>query len=227
MSLTTQFAINEIFEDTEETLSLKIYKDGEAATVSSASYILYDTRNVEKDSGDLTPVANLLTITILNTIFTEVEEDCRVEWKFIVSGNNYKFNNLFDVVKNKIVNPVTDEDLKRKYPQLNDYIWAEQSNCSIQIHQAFIEIKTDIKNKGDRGRLLVDMEQIKPLIVIKSFVLIFYAFSREKDDIWWSRFEKELAEYRTEFNKTKFKYDRNEDNIIDIIKTFGNVDLKR
>ena len=228
MSLTTQFSANEIFEDTEESLSLDIFEDGGAATaVSSASYILYSSGNAEKASGDLMPVANKLTVSIASTVFTEIEEDCRVQWKFMVSGVAYKFNNLFDVVKNKIINCVTDVDLKKYHPDLADDLWATQTNYEKQIQQAFIDVKTDIKNKGNRCSLLIDFEQIKPLIILKTFVMIFYGFTRNTDDIWWARFEKEMLRYKAEFNNTRFKYDRDEDNTIDIEKSFGNVDLKR
>lgn len=227
MSLTTQFKENEIFEDTVESLLLEIFEGGEACVVSSASYVLYSSTNKEKASGSITPVENKLTVTIEDTVFTDTEEDCRVQWKFTVSGNIYKFNNLFDVVKNKITNCVIDVDLKNFHHDLVDDLWSGETNYDNQIQQAFKDVRKDIKNKGNRCNLLIDFEQIKSLIILKTFILVFYDLAKNTEDIWWAKFEKELEKYSSEFSKTNFKYDGDEDNAIDITKTFGNVNLKR
>lgn len=233
MAISTQVSSNEVLKATAESISLTIYSAGTAATLSSCTYRILDSGGNVEASGSITPVANVMTVSIPATIFTVIEDNCRVEWSFTVSSVKYVVNSLFDVVSSKIFNCVVDQDLKDKYPYLSKELWSTQTNFSIQIDDAFKAVKTDIKNRGNYGRLLIDSEQIKPLIVHKALQTIFLPRSRQAGapgipgDLWWNLGTYHEKEYSKLFDSTHFVYDANSDAIVDQNRNFASIPVWR
>jgi len=227
MAISTQVSSNEVLKATVESISLTVYSAGAAATLSSCTYRLLDSGGNVEASGLITPVSNVMTISIPATIFTDIENNCRVEWSFTVSSVKYVINSLFDVVSSKIFNCVVDQDLKDKYPHLSKELWSTQTNFSIQIEDAFKAVKTDIKNRGNYGRLLIDSEQIKPLIVHKALYTIFLPRSREQGDLWWNLQALHEKEYSKLFDSTHFVYDADSDAIVDQNRNFASIPVWR
>lgn len=230
MSIQTKLTDNQVYVAKEETLILTVTVDGDASTVSGASSILYNSYGNEKAT--LTPQisgagSNILTVTIPETIYTEIEQDCRIEWTFTVNTNENIVNNLFDVVNYKVFNPVITDDLKKMHPDLEDDLWSTQSTFQPQIDEAYSHLKTDIKNKGNRPALVVDMEQFEKCIKYKALSIIFWGQFREPGDRWAHLAEKRETDYETEFEKTTFKYDSTGSGDVDSKTTLGNIQMSR
>lgn len=228
-----KFVYDEIFKAKEDTLKLLVYKNGVAVECTAASYILYNSGRTEIASGSITPTgtpANELTVAVADTAFTEVEENCSIEWTFTADAEVMNFNSFFDVVKWKILLNVIDTDLEKYYPDIQDHLWSGQANYSTQIQLAWEYVKQDIKAKGRRPSLIVVDSDIKKLIELKSFVFIFDAFFRQAvDDVWLMRAQKAEENYRNQFDKTTLKYDESQDGIIDNPKgqNLGQVSFRR
>ena len=52
-------------------------------------------------------------------------------------------------------------------------------------------------------------------MILKTFELIFFAFAKSEDDIWWNRYLMVKEKYGDRFSKLVIKYDTDEDGIID------------
>jgi hypothetical protein len=229
MAITTQISQNEVFKATAETLILTVYEDGALATLTNASYIIYDSGTTEKGSGSITPGTGTLTISIPTTYYAVVAENCRVKWTFTASGKVNTFQNLFDVVSTKVCNTVVDADLLKEYPALLNDLPATQSNYSTQIHLAFKKMKNDARSRGDKPHLIIDFspEPFQDIIVQKALAIIHFNRSREKDDIWWSRYEVHEREYQKLFKNAKFPYDSNDDSVVDEKHNFASIRFAR
>lgn len=226
MSIQTKITDNQVYAEKAESLILTVTVNGVASTVSDATAILYNSGTTEVATP--TPAIsgagnNILTVTILDTYYTDIEENCRVQWTFTVDGEEQIYNNLFDVVNYKIVNPVITADLVTMHPDLTADLWSSQTTFQPQIDEAYEEVKTDIKNKGNRPALIVDMSQLERPIKYKALSIIFWGQFREPGDRWARLAEKQDENYETEFSKTAFKYDLTGDGDIDARRTFGNI----
>jgi len=140
-----------------------------------------------------------------------------------LSSVNYKVVFHFDVVLCQIKPTVVDTDLKNYFPQLAQEIWADEANYDKQIQEAFRIIKRDIKDKGRRPAMLIDGMQVRELLIIKTFELIFFEFAKSEEDIWWKRHEEMKDQYRERFDKLVIKYDRDEDMLIDEDEKMGSL----
>lgn len=223
------FIHDEIYKAKADTLQLIVYKDGDAADCTVASYVLYNSGRTEIASGAITPSpSNTLAVAVASDAFTEIEENCSIEWTFTADGEVRNFNNFFDVVKWKIHNNVIDANLQKYYPDIQEHLWTAQTNYSPQIHLAWQDVKRDIKAKGRRPSLIVVDSDIAKLIELKSFVHIFNAFFRKAtDDVWLTRAKDAENEYANQFNKTILRYDESQDGIVDGKQQLGQYFLRR
>jgi len=228
-----KFIYDEVYKAASDTLRLEVYNDGAAVECSAASSILYNSGRTEKASGSITPTgtpANILEVSIADSAYTEIEENCSIEWTFTADGEVRKFNSFFDVVEWKIHLNVIDSDLEKYHPDILDHLWTGQSTYANQIHLAWRAIKQDIKAKGRRPSLIVVDEDIKKLIELKTFCFIFESFYRKaSDDVWLVRADRADQAYKDQFNKTTLRYDESQDGIVDTHpgQNLGMVSLRR
>ena len=213
-----KFTFDEIYVAKEDALQLKAYKDGVAVECTVASYVLYDSGRTEIASGEITPVGespnNVLNVTVQDSAFSEVEENCSIEWTFTADGKVRSFNNFFDVVKWKIYCNVIDSDLERYFPDLSEHKIGQC--CDDQIELAWEYVKGDIKAKGRRPSLIVVDNDIKKLIELKALYFIYDFFYRQAtDDVWLLRADRAEQNYQDQFGKTTLKYDETQDGVVD------------
>lgn len=231
MAITIQVDKYEVFKASAETITLSVYEDGDATTLSNASYVLYDNGITEKASGSITPTNNTLSVNILATHFETVRENCRIEWTFTASSVEYTFNTLFDIVSSKVCNSVVDADLLKLYPELLDDLPASRTpaNFSPQIHEAFKDLKNDIRARNKDPHKMVDItpESFRKIIVHKALGIIFLNRAKEPDDLWWRLSEIHERKYRKLFENAKFPYDTNDDSVVDENHNFASIRLNR
>ena len=227
MSIQTQFQTPEIFKAAAETLSLKVYEDGSAATLSNASYVLYDQGTTEKATGDITPSQNELSVSVASTVFPVVLKNCRIKWTFTVSSTEYVFQNLFHVVSTKLVNPVIQSDLEENHPQLSDELWSGETNFQTQIDKAFEKVRDKIISLEIYPHQTVDAEQLKGVIEWKALEIIFFDFIRETGDIWDYRYQEAKANFEAEFSTLNLMYDTGDDSVIDTGKRANYFRMRR
>lgn len=232
MAITTEFLSDEIYVNrSDDTLKIKVYSDGVAVEPTTApSYSIYDsggnlkaTDTADLDIGD-DSVLNLC-IAESGNLFPAAEANCHIQWNLTIGSNPYIFINIFDVVNYKIVNTVTDDDLKIYFPQIGSELYKGQTNYDPQIQEAFRLVKRDIKNKGERPVLMMDAEQVKYLIILKALEIIFLAFPRDTDSIWQVRYLDIQKKYQEELKNTPILWDIDEDAVPDSEVKFSTVRL--
>jgi len=216
---------NEAIKGTDFTIALTIYDGGVEKTPSSATISVYDyIGNAFVEDEDMAISGNTCTYTLSSDYTNTLQENARI--KVVIDGEEVNF--LFDIVLYKLINNVTDDDLKKYKPTLASDIWTGHTNYQAQIDEAFNLVKRDIKNMGKRPNLIIDSSQIRELIILRAFSIIFNDFSSSPEDIWYARYLSTQEEYKRALDNTVFKYDEDEDGIVNSDdEVFGQPRLQR
>lgn len=226
--ITVKASTTEVLPATAGEVVLSVLDGGEAAVLAaSASAIIKDSDGNTLSTQTPTPSENTITATIAADLFSDVEQDCLITWEFTVDGATHQVNTIFDVVKCILYNPISDQDLKDRHPDLSEDLPSTQSNFETQIEEAFRIVKEDIRNRGNRPNLLVDASQIASLVELKALELIFEGFTRKVDDLHYERWKWYGDRYQSRFTQMRFRYDQNEDAVIDSRLQFGSIKLQR
>jgi hypothetical protein len=234
MNVTTKFLTEEIFPSKAETLTVKVYDDGVAVEPTAATYEVYDGTGNLISSGTASTAAeegetikNVISASVGATDFTEDEVDCHVEWQLTINSESFVFINLFDVVNYKIHNNVSDEDLLTYFPNLANELTSTQSGFDTQIQRAFTEVKLALKEKGIIPRRMLDSEQVKHLIILKAFEIIFFAFPRTPESVWQVRYDEVKKKFEEALKKLILKYDDDESGVPEGEIRFSTIRLQR
>ncbi len=210
---------NEAVKSLAYPIEVKVYEGGTQLVPSSGTITVKNpggTAQVE-DVAVSVAAGGTMTYSLVSTITTTLWENAIIELSYIVSTVTYKAIFLFDVVLNRLKCNIIDQDLKDYFPALAANIWSVQSpaNYDVQIQEGFNIVKRDIKDKGRRPHMLIDGSQIRECLILKTFELIFFAFAKDEEDIWWNRYLMTKEKYEERFSKLVIKYDEDEDGLIE------------
>lgn len=213
-------------------IEVKVYRGGSQIIPSAATITVKDpggTALVEAASMTINAATGTLTYTLASTLTEDLGENYIIEVDYTASGESCQAVFFFDVVLQKLRVTVTDEDLRAYYPQIGDELWSEEASYAGQIEAAFLLIKRMIRDKGKRPEMLIDGTQLRELVIIKAFEMIFFAFAKNPDDIWWARHQKYAALFDQRFQALRIKYDEDESGTIDEdeAETFAQTRMER
>jgi hypothetical protein len=214
------------------TIEVKVYENGSQIVPSAATVTVKDpdgTAQVAAETMTILAGVGTLGYELPLTYTGELWENATIEVAYTVASVVYKAFFFFDVVLQKLKATVTDDDLKAYFPQLADEIWTDEASFSGQIDEAFRLIKRMIKDKGRRPAMLLDGTQIRELVILKTFEMIFFNFAKSETDIWWARHLKYSALFDKRFESLRINYDEDESGGIDSdeARTFAQPTLER
>lgn len=197
-------------------VEFKAFDAGAQVVPASASLSFFDSDGNAVISAQAMTIdaAGTATYTIPADDLNALMENARIEILYVVNGVSIYHKDFVDVVRSKLTPVVTDDDLRAFYPDIRDEIFDEQANYAPQIDAAFQLIKRDIKNKGRRPSMLFDADQIREMLIYRTFDLIFRAFAKQPDDIWYIRAEQAKSMYEALLSAMLIVYDADEDGII-------------
>lgn len=232
MSYEVKLAANEYLYDKPNSLTLNIYSDGVPVQPTSVTISVWDPGKVNKLDEVSATISGTTpytcTYSAASTVFNNYTEDWRLMATFVVSGQTHYSSFFFDVVKHLIYNDVIDSDLTKLHPNLLNNKHSGITNYSGFINEAFRQIKIDIKAFGDRPTLMLDGSQVHDLIIHKALELIFFEFSNNEADIWFTRYREKQSDYKASLSNCRIKYDRDQDEAADGIEArYHDVRLRR
>lgn len=208
-------------------IEVKVYSAGTQIVPTSATIDIYDPDStaVITDGTVGVAVAGTMTYSLESTYLDTLWESARMEIDYVIATVHYKAVFFFDCVLNALKCSVIDADLKAYAPRLAAEIWSVQSpaNYSVQILEAFSQVKRAIKDKGRRPHMLIDGAQVRELVILKALSMICFDLSRSTEDIWWARYLKLAEEYATAFSRLVVKYDSDESGDISSDEQGGNM----
>tara|TARA_Y100000310_G_C20697865_1_gene827033 strand:- start:5280 stop:5984 length:705 start_codon:yes stop_codon:yes gene_type:complete len=210
---------NQAVVDVDFPIEFKSYSGGTQQVPSAAAITVKDSGGTVLVDGVAMAIDGngTMTYSLLAANLTETEENLVIEIDYTVSSVVYKAIKYFDTVVVRLKCNVIDTDLKAYYPTLAAQIWSVQSpaNYDVQIQEAKRYITRQIENKYKRAYRINDGSPIREVVIFKTFEMIFYAFSKSPDDIWWFRYQEEKERFEKEFTNLVIAYDEDEDKLID------------
>lgn len=213
-------------------VEVKVYRGGAQIIPSAATITVRDpdgTALVTAAAMTINATTGTLTYSLGTAYTADLGENYVLEVDYTASGESHQATFFFDVVLQRLRVTVTDDDLRAYYPQIGDELWAEEASYAGQIEEAFLVVKRLIKDKGKRPAMLIDGSQLRELVIVKAFEMIFFAFAKSADDIWWARHQKYAALFDQRFQSLRIKYDEDESGTIedDETETFAQPRLAR
>lgn len=199
-------------------VEVKCYLNGSQIKPSAATVTIKDeegTALVSAASMAIDATTGTLTYTLAATATADLAENMVMEIDYTGSDGAHQAMFFFDVVLQKLTPNVTNADLKAFYPQLGDELWADEVGYTAQIDEAFRQVKRLIKDKGKRPAMLLDGSQVRELVIIKTFEMLFFNFAKNPEDVWWARYLKYQALFTERFASLVVKYDEDESGTIE------------
>lgn len=224
---------NQAVKNLDFPIEIKVYEGGTQIIPSSATITIKDPGGEEKiEDADMSIDENgTMTYTLDKEYTDTLWEDALIEVEYVYDSSTFRSVFIFDVVLNILKCSVIDADLRKYHPQLEDEIWEdEQSNYDDQIQEAFRLVKRDVKNKGKRPAMIIDGMQIRELIILKTFELVFFDFSKDESDIWFVRYKDVRDRYESARDALVIHYDIDESGILEEDergRSLGQIDLER
>jgi hypothetical protein len=199
-------------------IEIKVYAAGVQIKPSSATITVQGNDGsvwVNAAASTVNSSTGTITYTLDEDYTGTLAENCIIQIVYIVSSVSYQGTFLFDVVIQPLRLNVIDADLTAYEPRLADGKWSSQTNFDAQIQEAFRVIKRDIKNKGKRPVLIIDGAQVRELIILKTFEIIFLSWIKATGDIFQVKQEKYYEKYGLALEAIILKYDENESGTIE------------
>jgi hypothetical protein len=209
MSYVVKLSDDQAVKDQVYSIEVMVYTAGVQVKPTAASIVIKDPDGTEILASTAMTIGTTGTMaySLVAAKTADLWENAVMEIAYTISTVVYKATFFFDVVLNALACNVTDDDLKAYFPQLADEIWSGTANYSGQIAEAFNAVKRLIKDKGKRPSMLIDGEQVRELVIIKTFEMIFFNFAKDPEDVWWKRYEKYAALFTARFAALQIKYD--------------------
>jgi hypothetical protein len=230
--ISARFLASEALFGTSFRAEFEIYEDGVLTTPSSVSISLYNPSESlivirEASISQTTKKATAIFTSGIDGEINSISEDWRFKVDYEIGSFASQANFLFDSCRTVLQNTVVDDDLLKIHPGLDNDRWADQINFDPQIQAAFEEIQLGLKALGRRASLMVDATQIKHITVTKALEIVYHDFAKSTEDIWWNRYQKQMAKYAGEFANLNLKYDSDESGGVDSKISTGNINLVR
>jgi hypothetical protein len=213
-------------------IEIKVYSAGVQLKPSSATIVIKDSDGDEilaSTAMTVNGTTGTMTYTLALAKLDTLWENALIEIEYTVSSVKYRAVFFFDCVLNALKCNVTDTDLKAYAPLLADQIWSTETNYSTQILEAFRQVARAIKDKGRRPHMLIDGNQVRELVILRTLEMICFDFSKASEDIWWNKYQKYHEAFEAAFAKLIIKYDEDESGAIDTDEEegLGQIDLLR
>lgn len=222
---------DQALQDAAYPIEVKVYDNGSQAVPTAATVAVYDGGGGALLAATAMTVATdgTLTYSLASTLTSELTENgvLEVVYTYETVARTVRF--FFDIVIQKLELAVTDDDLKGYFPTIGDEMWADEATYAGQIGEAFQTVKRLIKDRGKRPAMLIDGSQVRELVIIKAFEMVFFAFAKSAEDVWWARFLQYQALFKDRFAGLVIKYDEDESGTVDTDEqaTFAQPRLER
>jgi len=198
-------------------IEAKVYSAGTQVKPTSATVTVRDPDGTEILAATAMTIetAGTLTYLLAAAKTADLWESAVIEINYTIATVVYRATFFFDVVITPLACDVVDNDLKAYFPLLADEIWTGTTSYSGQIAEAFNAVKRLIKDKGKRPSMLIDGSQVRELVIIKTFEMIFFNFSKDPEDVWWKRYIAYHDLFTARFAALQIKYDEDESGTIE------------
>ena len=222
--LAARIALPYVFErGQDETTTITLYRGGSPVRPDNVpgTYVLRDEGGAEVASGAVSVgVDSVVSATVggASPATRDYSDRWTFEWLLQVEGKLERVRNDAMLVRRKLYNVVTQEDLKRRHPQIvSENLPIESGDFSGPIDEAFEQFQRDLLGKGNRPNLIVSAWSCRDCVLSKALAIIYRdAITNAAGDT--DRYEKLADFYAQEYHKRfptlTYKVDESEDGTV-------------
>ena len=224
MSYIVKLSEDQAARDAAFLIEAKVYSAGVQVKPTSATVTVRDPDGTEILAATAMTVddtTGTLSYSLAAAKTADLWENAIIEINYTIATVIYRATFFFDVVITPLACDVIDADLKAYFPLLADEIWTGATSYDGQIAEAFRAVKRMIKDKGRRPSMLIDGSQVRELVIIKVFEMIFFNFAKDPEDVWWKRYIAYHDLFTARFAALQIKYDEDESGTIEADESLG------
>lgn len=144
------------------------------------------------------------------------------EWALIFDGVTHRIRSDAMNVRRKLYNVVSQDDLKRRHPQIvAEQLAPENDDFSGVIEEAFEQFERDLIEKGNRPNLIVSPWSCRACVMALTLAYIFrdaITNANGETDRFRDLFKDYQAEYVARFPKLTYRIDAQEDGIVSDVR---------
>lgn len=184
-----------------------VYRNGAIAAPSSGTLTVYDAAGnvVATPSVSITGSVATATITSASLSSKSYEEHWRLEWVLTISSVAYTYRKEAALVRVALAPVVTDADILRRHPGLDDLLPTSNTGFQDQILEAWAEIQQRLYSKGRRPQLIASPSAFRTAHLYLALAITFEGFHQhassqayqETAARYWERFEHAWKELST------------------------------
>tara|TARA_Y100001963_G_scaffold40234_1_gene56404 strand:+ start:4669 stop:5364 length:696 start_codon:yes stop_codon:yes gene_type:complete len=199
---------------------LSIERSGSAASISSATYSLYDQDGATvKDAVSCTVDGGSVTATIgaSDTSGKAYARNWLIQFDVTISGKVYRFYNDAVLCQARLYSPVGQSDLIARHSDVVNLVATSKANLQDYIDTAFSDITGQMYSDAVPFWRFRTPSALRGPMFARCFELIFRDYSTLFDagDRYSALSDRYAEQYDREMERLRSKIDKDEDNILD------------
>ena len=196
------------------TISVPIYDDGILANASSGTYQILDADFNVKESGSMTIVSNVATLTATSTL--PYGDRYRITFSITLSdGREVKPENELYVVRQAFYPVVSSVDLYARSPGLDPSSVSPHSSYTDFnnfLDEAWYTLMNRLISKGNRPHLILSNTALREAHILLTLSNIFEDFSTRLNAEWGEKANAYNKAYEVAWDSLVFRYEDEQKN---------------
>ena len=197
------------------TISVPIYDDGVLANALSATYQILDADFNVKESGSMSIVSNVATLTATSTL--PYGDRYRITFSITLSdGREVKPENELYVVRQAFYPVVSSVDLYARVPGLDPSSTSPHSSYTDYnnfLDEAWYTLMNKLISKGNRPHLILSNSALREAHISLSLAMIFEDFSTRLNAEWGDKAAAYYKAYDVAWDNLVFNYEDEKKNL--------------
>lgn len=197
------------------TISVPIYDDGVLANASSGTYQILDADFNTKESGSMTIVSNVATLTTTSTL--AYGDRYRIVFSIVLSdGREVKPENELYVVRQAFYPVVSGVDLYARSPGLDPSSASPHSSYTDFnnfLDEAWYTLMNRLISKGNRPHLILSNTALREAHILLTLSMIYEDFSTRLNAEWGEKAIAYQKAYEVAWDSLVFNYEDEKKNI--------------
>ena len=196
------------------TISVPIYDDGVLANASSGTYQILDADFNVKESGSMTIVSNVATLTATSTL--PYGDRYRITFSITLSdGREVKPENELYVVRQAFYPVVSSVDLYARVPGLDPSSASPHSSYTDFnnfLDEAWYTLMNRLISKGNRPHLILSNTALREAHILLTLGMIYEDFSTRLNAEWGEKANAYNKAYEVAWDSLVFRYEDEQKN---------------
>jgi len=207
---------------------LPVYRDGSLVVPSLATFRLVDGNGDDVIAETpATITANISTYAISSgqiPVTLSYSDSYMQYWNLTLSGEIYEFKRPCALARSALYPVVVDLDLEAEYSSISQIRPQGDASFQVKLDEAWAKLIQRIRNNGSLEYLIMSPDTLRDCHMNLTLYLIFKDASSAGmgiDNTYMDHAREHLESYEKAFSRLTFKYDIDQDGIIDPKKRAG------